>query len=78
MKDEHTVVTAEQGQIGGDHYLSMAIQPARYCHANGIGKLEGDAIGYISRWRKKGGLQDLRKAIHTLELLIQYETEVVS
>lgn len=68
-------MSAEGRQEGGDHYTSMAIQPARYCHANGIGKLEGDAIGYISRWRRKGGLQDLRKAIHTLELLIQYETE---
>lgn len=72
---ERDQMTAESRQVGGGHYTDMAIQPARYCHLNGIGKLEGDAIAYVSRWRKKGGLQDLHKAIHTLELPIQYETE---
>ena len=72
---ERDQVSAEQGQVGGNHYLAMAIQPARYCHMNGIGKLEGDAIAYISRWRAKGGLQDLHKAIHTLQLLIEFEQE---
>lgn len=57
-------------QIGGTHYKDMAIQPAAYILANGIGWAEGDAIAYISRWKAKGGVQDLKKAIGTLNLLI--------
>lgn len=60
-------------QVGGSHYKDMPIQPAEYCHLNGIGKLEGDAIAYLSRWRKKNGLEDLRKARHTIDIIIQLE-----
>lgn len=64
---------ALQTQVGGTHYSDMAIQPAAYNLANNMGWAEGDAISYISRWRKKGGLQDLRKARQTLLLLIEHE-----
>ena len=60
-------------QVGGDHYKTMAIQPAEYCHLNGIGKLEGDVIAYVSRWRKKNGIEDLKKARHTIDLIIEIE-----
>ncbi len=60
-------------QIAGSHYVRMAIQPAEYCHLNGIGKLEGDVIAYVSRWRTKNGIEDLKKAMHTLEILIELE-----
>lgn len=60
-------------QVGGSHYKDMAIQPAEYVYRNGIGFLEGNVIKYVSRWRKKNGLEDLRKARHTLDLLIQME-----
>ncbi len=53
----------------------MAIQPADYIMKNGIGWAEGCAIAYISRWRQKGGVQDLEKAIHTLQLLIESEAK---
>lgn len=62
-------------QVGGDHYTKMAIQPARYTYVNNLGFFEGTAIAYISRWKDKGGIQDLEKAIHTLQLLIEYEKE---
>lgn len=62
-------------QEGGNHYKQMKIQPAEYCHANKIEKLEGDVIAYVSRWRLKNGLEDLRKARHTLDLLIELETK---
>jgi hypothetical protein len=65
--------SALQTQVGGDHYRSMKIQPAEYNHANGIGHLAGDAIAYISRYKSKNGRQDLEKAIHSLQLLIQME-----
>lgn len=58
-------------QIGGSHYKEMKIQVVEYCYANNIGFLEGAAIKYLSRWRKKGGIDDLKKAKHFCELLIE-------
>ena len=60
-------------QVGGDHYKKLAIQPAEFCHKNGIGKLEGDVIYYVARWRDKGGIEDLKKAKHTIDLIIEME-----
>ncbi len=63
-------------QIGGDHYKTMAIQPAEFCHRNGIGYMEGLAIKYLCRWKKKNGVEDLKKAVHCIQLLIELETKV--
>jgi hypothetical protein len=60
-------------QVGGAHYKALAIQPVEYIHANSIGFCEGNIIKYVSRWRSKGGLDDLRKARHYLDLLIELE-----
>ncbi len=59
-------------QVSGSHYKDMAIQPAEYATRNKLGFLEGNAIKYISRHGKKNGVDDLRKAIHCIELLIEY------
>lgn len=59
-------------QVGGDHYKKWPIQPLEYTLANGLGYCEGTAIKYITRWRDKGGTQDLEKAIHFLQLLIEH------
>lgn len=61
-------------QEGGDHYKSMKIQPVEYIHANNIGYCEGAVIKYVSRWKRKGGIEDLRKAKHFIDLLIELET----
>jgi hypothetical protein len=61
-------------QVGGSHYKDMPIQPVEFIHANGIPFIEGAVIKYVSRWRNKGGMEDLRKAAHFLELLMQLET----
>jgi hypothetical protein len=66
-------MSALKKQVGGNHYRNRGIQPAEFCHSNNVPKLEGDAIYYVLRWREKGGLQDLRKAIHTIEILIDLE-----
>jgi hypothetical protein len=60
-------------QEGGEHYKAMKIQPVEFIHANGIGYFEGNVIKYVSRWRSKGGIGDLRKARHFLDLLIELE-----
>jgi len=62
-------------QEGGDHYKGRAIQPVQYIHANGIGFFEGNVIKYTTRWRDKGGLSDLRKARHYLDMLIELESK---
>ena len=60
-------------QVAGDHYKKQAIQPVQYIHANGIGFFEGNVIKYVTRWRDKGGIKDLEKAKHYLEMLIELE-----
>jgi hypothetical protein len=64
-------VNANQVQYGGDHYKKMAIQPWDYIAANEIGFFEGNAIAYLSRWKSKGGIEDLKKAIHFTQKLIE-------
>jgi len=49
----------------------MAIQPLEYCIANNIPFVEGNVIKYVSRHRKKGGKEDIKKAIHMLEVLLE-------
>jgi hypothetical protein len=61
-------------QVSGDHYKNLAIQPVEYIHANQIPFIEGSVIKYVTRWRNKGGLDDLRKAKHFIDLLIELET----
>lgn len=60
-------------QVGGNHYKDLAIQPVEYIHANGIPFMEGSAIKYLTRWRNKGGIADLRKARHFIDMLIDLE-----
>lgn len=61
-------------QVAGDHYKKLKIQPIEYIHANGIPFAEGSAIKYLTRWRDKGGIKDLEKARHFIDLLIELET----
>jgi hypothetical protein len=66
---------ANDTQVGGDHYKSKEIQPWDFIAANGIGYFEGNIVKYISRWRDKNGLDDLLKARHYLDKLIEIETQ---
>ena len=62
-----------ESQVGGNHYAKLPIQPAKFVHSLGLGYLEGSAVYYIIRHKDKGGAEDIRKAIHTLELLLELE-----
>ena len=53
------------------HYQDLKIQPVTYAMTNNLGFAEGNVVKYVSRYKKKGGLQDLRKARHYIDLLIQ-------
>lgn len=70
---EIRAVTANDIQVGGDHYKGMAIEPWDYIAQNKIPYLEGNAIKYLSRWREKGGINDLRKARHYIDKIIEME-----
>lgn len=63
-------MAANEKQVGGAHYQG-SIQTWDYIIANDIGYLEGNVIKYVSRYKKKNGLQDLEKAQHYLEKLIE-------
>ena len=60
-------------QVGGDHYNKLNIQPVYYIHANNIPFIEGCIIKYATRWRDKGGIKDLEKIKHFVDLLIELE-----
>jgi len=66
-------ISANQQQIGGLHYQNKTIQPWDYIAQNGLGYFEGNIVKYVSRWREKGGVQDLRKAAHYLQKLIELQ-----
>ena len=62
-------------QVGGQHYRSWTIQPIEFVLANNLGFCEGNVIKYITRWKSKGGVEDLRKAKHYIDFLIEKELE---
>jgi hypothetical protein len=64
---------ANNVQVGGNHYKDKPIQPWDYIVQNNIPYLEGNIIKYVTRWRDKGGIADLQKARHYLDLLIEFE-----
>jgi hypothetical protein len=58
-------------QVGGSHYTDCAIQPIEYIWANKLGFSEGNIVKYVTRWKSKGGIKDLKKAHHHLALMIE-------
>jgi hypothetical protein len=66
-----TVELANDVQVAGTHYKDKAIQPWDYIIANELGYLEGNIVKYVSRWKDKGGVDDLKKAQHYLAKLIE-------
>ena len=65
-------------QEGGNHYKTLAIQPIEYIVANDLSWCEGNIIKYITRWKQKNGIEDIKKVIHYAELLLQFELEKVN
>ena len=76
-KKEPSNQAATDKQVGGSHY-QLPIQPIEYILANGLGYCEANVVKYVSRWRNEGGIQDLKKAIHYLEMLIEQEEKDAS
>jgi len=68
-------IRANAQQVGGSHYAVKAIQPWDFIIANNLGYLEGNIVKYVSRWKDKGGVEDLKKAQHYLQKLIEVSDE---
>ena len=67
---EEQFMKSYKKQVGGSHYKKYKIQPVEFIIKNNIGFVEGNIIKYILRFKEKGGVQDLEKAKHYIELLI--------
>lgn len=60
-------------QVGGTHYKGYAIQPAEFITRNNLPFLEGCVIKRVCRHRDKNGAEDIRKAIHELQLILKLQ-----
>jgi len=58
-------------QVGGNHYKDMKIQPSEFINKNELQFAEGNAIKYICRHGSKGQKQDLEKAKHYIDMIIE-------
>lgn len=68
-------MSALDTQIGGDHYKSMKIQPMEFSMLNDMDACQHTIIKYVSRFRTKNGVQDLEKAKHVIDMLIEFESK---
>lgn len=65
-------------QVGGDHYKLRGIQPIEYMLANNMPFSEGAVVKYVTRHRYKNGADDLKKAIHLLQIVLESDYDIVS
>ena len=66
-------MSALDTQVGGSHYKNMVIQPVEFIEKNNLGFCAGNVIKYICRYKNKNGIEDLKKARHYIDLLIEIE-----
>ena len=64
-------MSAYKKQIGGNHYSRFKVQPSKFINDNNLQFAEGNAIKYICRHAHKGGKQDLEKAKHYIDMIIE-------
>lgn len=60
-------------QVAGSHYNTLKIQPIEYTFHNNLNFIQGNVVKYITRYKDKNGKEDLEKAKHYIDLLIQLE-----
>lgn len=64
-------MSALDTQVGGGHYKTLKVQPVELIMSNHLGYCEGAVVKYLTRWRDKGGLEDVRKAAHFVQILLE-------
>jgi hypothetical protein len=67
---------AYKRQVGGSHYARYNIQPIDFIIDNNLDWCEANVVKYITRWRDKNGIEDLRKAMHYIQMLIERESSM--
>ena len=71
---EPNVPTGAKGvQVGGGHYKEYAIQPITFIQANELEFCVGNVIKYVCRHRFKNGVEDLKKAKHYIDFILEHE-----
>ena len=74
---EEEIITKEKSpnainkQVGGSHYKDCKIMPIEYIYKNNLDFLEGNVVKYITRYKTKNGIEDIRKVIHYAELILE-------
>ena len=71
MSSPEAIILEQRYQLGGNHYNNKAIQPIDYIMANKLDFCEGNVVKYITRYKDKNGLEDLKKAKQYIEFLIE-------
>lgn len=69
----HTKYKSSDNMVGGNHYKELPIPPYEYCQQNKLNCLESNVVKYVTRHKQKGGLDDLDKAIHCINLIKEWE-----
>ena len=70
-------MSANSKQHGGTHYRKMDYQHWDWVFDSGLGYHAGNATKYLARWRKKNGVEDLKKALHYIEKMTELQVPVV-
>lgn len=60
-------------QEGGDHYKKLGIEPVEYIQANNLDFFQGNVVKYVTRHKDKKGAEDIRKAIHYLQMILEMQ-----
>lgn len=60
-------------QVGGNHYKKYKIQPVEFSMANNLNYCQANIVKYVVRYKDKNGIEDLEKAKHYIDLLIELE-----
>ena len=68
-------MSAYKKQVGGKHYIKYKIQPSQFVVENKLLYPEGCVIKYVVRHQDKGGKQDLEKAKHMIDMIIERDYE---
>lgn len=63
-------------QHGGKHYKEKGIQPIEYANANELSFFQGNVVKYVTRYKDKKGVEDVKKAIHYLQMILEFEYDV--
>lgn len=71
-------MSALEKQVSGSHYKDFSIQPVEFIHKNNIPYLEGNVIKYTCRHKSKNCKEDILKAIHYLQLILELQYDAKS